>query len=80
MNSVNLNIPENSTWELSDGRQVPHLCTLEFEFVYIGKENPTMQSNHFDNISDSFNFKEKQQDKTESKSRKIIRQLRRAAR
>ena len=80
MNSVNLNIPENSTWELSDGRQVPHLCTLEFEFVYIGKENPTMQSNHFDNISDSFNFKEKQQDKTESKSKKIIRQLRRAAR
>ena len=40
--SVNLSIPENSQWELSDGMQVPHLCTLAFEFTYIGKENPTM--------------------------------------
>ena len=48
--SVNLSIPENSQWELSDGMQVPHLCTLAFEFTYIGKENPTMTSNHFDRI------------------------------
>ena len=48
--SVNLSIPENSQWELSDGMQVPHLCTLAFEFTYIGKENPTMTSNHFDGI------------------------------
>jgi hypothetical protein len=52
--SVNLSIPENSTWELEEGLQVPHLCTLSFEFTYIGKENPTMQSMHYDNISDSF--------------------------
>jgi hypothetical protein len=49
--SVNLAIPEGSTWELSDGQQVPHICTLAFEFTYIGKQNPTMTSNHFDNIS-----------------------------
>jgi len=24
---------------------------LSFEFTYIGKENPTMTSNHYDNIS-----------------------------
>ena len=48
--SVNLSIPENSQWELSDGLQVPHLCTLAFEFTYIGKVNPTMTSNHFDGI------------------------------
>ena len=48
--SVNMSIPQNSTWELSDGLQVPHLCTLAFEFTYIGKENPTMTSNHFDGI------------------------------
>ena len=49
--SVNLAIPEGTTWELSDGQQVPHICTLAFEFTYIGKETPTMQSNHYDNIS-----------------------------
>ena len=52
--SVNLSIPENSNWTLTDGRQVPHICTLAFEFTYIGKENPTMTSNHYDNISNSF--------------------------
>ena len=51
--SVNLSIPENSTWELEEGLQVPHLCTLAFEFTYIGKQNPTMQSMHYDNISEN---------------------------
>jgi len=48
--SVNLTIPENSTWELTDESQVPHLCTLAFEFTYIGKQTPTMTSNHYDDI------------------------------
>ena len=52
--SVNLSIPENSHWELKDGTQMPHLCTLAFEFTYIGKENPTMTSMHYDNISKQF--------------------------
>ena len=52
--SVNLAIPEGSTWTLTDGTQIPHICTLAFEFTYIGKENPTMTSNHYDNISNSF--------------------------
>ena len=52
--SVNLTIPENSTWELTDGSQVPHLCQLAFEFTYIGKENPTMTSRQYDNISKDF--------------------------
>ena len=62
-NSVNLTIPENSTWELKDGRQMPHLCQLVFDFQYIGKENPTMTSMHYDNISKSFPFEEPQVDK-----------------
>ena len=33
---------------------MPHLCTLAFEFTYIGKENPTMTSMHYDNISKQF--------------------------
>ena len=52
--SVNLAIPEGSTWTLTDGTQVPHICTLAFEFTYIGKENPTMTSNHYDKISEKF--------------------------
>jgi len=52
--SVNMSIPESATWELSDGQQVPHICSLGFEFTYLGKENPTMTSNHFDNISKKF--------------------------
>ena len=62
-NSVNLTIPENSTWELKDGRQMPHLCQLAFDFQHIGKENPTMTSMHYDNISKSFPFEEPQVDK-----------------
>jgi len=53
-NSVNLEIPENSTWELSDGTQVPHICTLSFDFTYIGKQNPTMTSAHYNNIGKKF--------------------------
>jgi hypothetical protein len=52
--SVNLAIPEGSTWTLTDGTQVPHICTLAFEFTYIGKQNPTMTSGHYDNISKTF--------------------------
>jgi hypothetical protein len=78
-NSVNLTIPENSTWELKDGRQMPHLCQLAFDFQHIGKENPTMTSKHYDNISDSFSFEEKGQDKTKPKRKKLIGALRRAA-
>ena len=79
--SVNLSIPENSTWELEEGLQVPHLCTLSFEFTYIGKENPTMQSMHYDNISDSFpSGKEPAQPQPEPQTRAKVRRSQRAAR
>ena len=52
--SVNMSIPEGSTWSLTDGTQVPHLCSLAFEFTYIGKENPSMRSMHYDNIQKEF--------------------------
>jgi len=49
-----MSIPEGSTWSLTDGTQVPHLCSLAFEFTYIGKENPSMRSMHYDNIQKEF--------------------------
>ena len=52
--AVNLAIPEGSTWTLTDGTQVPHICTLAFEFTYIGKQNPTMTSAHYDKIAEKF--------------------------
>ena len=52
--SVNMSIPESSQWELTDGSQVPHLCTLAFDFTYIGKQNPTMTSAQYDNIAKEF--------------------------
>lgn len=79
--SVNLSIPENSTWELEEGLQVPHLCTLSFEFTYIGKENPTMQSMHYDNISDSFpSGKEPAQPQPEPETRAQVRRSQRKKR
>jgi hypothetical protein len=51
--SVNLEIPQDNMWELEDGKQVPHLCTLAFEFTYIGKQTPTMTSAHYDKIGAS---------------------------
>ena len=52
--SVNMSIPESSTWELEDGRQVPHICQLTFQFTYVGKYNPTMTSAHYGDITKTF--------------------------
>jgi len=83
--SVNLTIPENATWELEEGLQVPHLCQLSFDFTYIGKENPTMQSMHYDNISELFPSRptkagQKTGEDTEPKTRAQIRRGQRAER
>ncbi|OUW61593.1 MAG: hypothetical protein CBD63_01095 [Candidatus Pelagibacter sp. TMED203] len=81
--SVNLSVRDDSAWELEDGLQMPHLCSLAFEFTYIGKENPTMQSNHYDNISKTFpskndNFLRNGKIDTESLTRRAISKFRRS--
>ena len=48
---VNLTIPENSTWELKDLKDKCHIYVMPFDFQYIGKENPTMTSMHYDKYS-----------------------------
>ena len=84
--SVTLNIPANSTWELKNGKQVPHLAKLSFEFTYIGKETPENRvgAKHFDNISDSFKYpSEGQEDddtKADPKSKREMRREKRTAR
>jgi len=46
--SVNITIPDNTTWELQDGKQFPHICDVALDFQYIGKETPTMLSKNYE--------------------------------
>jgi len=57
--SVNITIPEESSWELVEGKQFPHMCDIALSFTYIGKEIPTMRGINFDGIKktdDNENF------------------------
>tara|TARA_B100001996_G_scaffold13610_1_gene11353 strand:+ start:1294 stop:2607 length:1314 start_codon:yes stop_codon:yes gene_type:complete len=85
--SVNLTIPANSTWELENGRQVPHLAKLAFDFTYIGKETPENRvgAKHFDNISDLFKHPPEELTKVDDtvadpKSKREMRREQRTAR
>ena len=38
--SVNVTIPQTSTWELDDGHQLPHICDVAVEFTFVGRVTP----------------------------------------
>jgi len=38
--SVNVTIPQTSTWELEEGYQLPHICDVAVEFTFVGRETP----------------------------------------
>ncbi|MDA7495893.1 hypothetical protein N8469_00105 [bacterium] len=38
--SVNVTIPQSSTWELQDGFQLPHICDVTVEFTFVGRVTP----------------------------------------
>ena len=46
--SVNITVPDNTTWETKDGLQFPHVCDVALDFQYIGKETPTMDSINYE--------------------------------
>jgi hypothetical protein len=48
--SVNVTIPEASSWETIDGLQFPHMCDISCTFKYIGKEIPTLTGVNYDGI------------------------------
>ena len=53
--SVNVTIPQTSTWELDDGYQLPHVCDVSVEFTYVGKgtpQNMNLSHKHKTSISD----------------------------
>ena len=45
--SVNITIPNSSTWELEDGLQFPHICDVSLNFTYIGNVTPTNESPNY---------------------------------
>ena len=46
--SVNVTIPEATSWDIVEGRQFPHMCDIACTFVYIGKDLPTTLSSNYD--------------------------------
>ena len=48
ISSINLSIPDNSTWEIEDNLQLPHYCQIAVEYVYIGKYLPNAKGKHFE--------------------------------
>ncbi len=47
-NSINVTIPENSTWEIDHGFELSHLCDVSLEFTFIGNKVQSLDSNQYD--------------------------------
>jgi len=48
--SVNVTIPEASSWEIIEGAQFPHMCDISCTFQYIGRELPATTSINYDGL------------------------------
>ena len=46
--SVNVQINNTMSWEISDGVQYPHVADVSLEFVYLGKKIPQTLGKHYD--------------------------------
>jgi len=44
---INVTIPQTSTWEVG-GTELPHLCDVSCEFVFVGKKLPQATGNQYD--------------------------------
>ena len=44
---INVTIPQTSTWEV-DGAELPHLCDVSCEFVFVGNKLPQAIGNQYD--------------------------------
>ena len=54
--TVNVTIPEASSWEILDGEQFPHMCDIACTFVYIGRDLPTTLSANYDGNRPNLGF------------------------
>ena len=48
--SVNVTIPESTSWEIVEGAQFPHMCDISCTFQYIGRELPATTSINYDGL------------------------------
>jgi len=48
--SVNVTIPESTSWEIIEGAQFPHMCDISCTFQYIGRELPATTSINYDGL------------------------------
>ena len=46
--SVNVTIPESTSWETLNNEQFPHMCDIACTFTYIGRDLPTTLSPNYD--------------------------------
>ena len=65
--SVNVTIPESTSWETINNLQFPHMCDIACTFTYIGRDLPTTLSPNYDGNRKGLGFdydidKEKQQE------------------
>ncbi len=57
--SVNVTIPESTSWETLNGSQFPHMCDIACTFVYIGRDLPTTLSSNYDGNRKGLGFDSK---------------------
>ena len=46
--SVNVTIPQNSSWEIEPGYELTHMADVTIEFTYIGKRLPRLTGKQYD--------------------------------
>ena len=57
--SVNVTVPESTSWETFKGRQFPHMCDIACTFTYIGRDLPTTLSPNYDGNRKGLGFDRK---------------------
>ena len=48
--SINVTIPQNSSWETEDGYQLTHMCDVQCEFKFIGNKVPSLDTKQYDGL------------------------------
>ena len=64
--SVNVTVPESTSWETLDNQQFPHMCDIACTFTYIGRDLPTTLSPNYDGNREGLGFDKRRQELEEN--------------
>jgi len=64
--SVNVTIPQNSSWETQAGYQLTHIADVSLEFTYIGKQLPRLTGKQYDIEYEQDYSKQKKKERIEA--------------